>query len=144
GAPRIDLAAGGGPGEVDGAADLAAQCAFQRRAALLHPDQLEVPLAAPVHHRVPAEELPPQQQACSRLDGHVVPVPFGAVLGGIAAACPAALAVIRHAAELRWATGTAQPGSSRAGRCLRSAPSSASLPSACTRRAPGSSMRSAS
>src|SRR5207302_8285752 len=84
GASRIDLAAGGGPVEVDGAADPAAQRAFQRGAALLRPDQLEVPLPAPVHDRVAAEELEPPEQARSRLDGHVVAVPFGAVLGGIA------------------------------------------------------------
>src|SRR3954468_23954713 len=99
-----------------------------------------MPLAAGVRLRVPIDEPQASHEARVRFHEDVVAVPLRAVLGRIAAAGAAGLAVELHAADVAGPGSFTQAAAGvRRGRTARKA----SRPSVRTVRAPDSSMRSA-
>src|SRR5205814_6051355 len=112
-AARFDVAACGGAIGIDRARDSAAERTVESGAPLPGTDELHVPLPAAVRERVAVEDAMAAQQPRAWFDRYILAVSLGPVLGGIAAARAAALAVEPHAAELRGAAGSTQAGSRR-------------------------------
>src|SRR5260221_2012479 len=93
---RLYLPAAPGPQIVNDAGNLLAELSFERGAALLRADELQMPLAPAVDDGQLAQQLRPPVQRRARRHLDVVGVLLGPILVGVAAAGAARLTIESH------------------------------------------------